>query len=91
MLEPKKNLGGRSSSIPPNVIEKLEAQLQNPEGFQSYGEIQECLTTCFDIELSYRTVHQLVRYKLKSKQDLRTGTTASEGKCYSPLHIVFSK
>lgn len=67
LLEPKKNLGGRPSSIPPNVIEKLEAELQNPEGFQSYGEIQQWLTTCFDIELSYRTVHQLVRYKLKSK------------------------
>ncbi|NES06466.1 MAG: helix-turn-helix domain-containing protein [Okeania sp. SIO2F4] len=67
LLEPKKNLGGRPSLIPPNVIEKLEEELQNPESFQSYVGIQLCLTTCFDIELSYKTVHQLVRYKLKSK------------------------
>ena len=67
LLEPKKNLGGRPSSIPPNVMEKLEAELPNPEGFQSYGEIQQWLRTCFDIDLSYGTVHQLVRYKLKSQ------------------------
>ncbi len=35
--------------------------------FQSYGEIQLWLTTCFDINLSCLTVHQLVRYKLKSQ------------------------
>ncbi len=35
--------------------------------FQSYGEIQLWLTTCFDINLSCLTVYQLVRYKLKSK------------------------
>ena len=35
--------------------------------FQSYGEIQLWLTTCFDIYLSCLTVYQLVRYKLKSK------------------------
>ena len=32
-LEPKKNLGGRPSLIPPNVTEKLEEELQNPDMF----------------------------------------------------------
>ncbi len=58
LLEPKKNLGGRPSSIRPDVIEKLKEELKNPEGFQSYGEIQLWLTTCFDIDVSYRTVHE---------------------------------
>ena len=66
-LEPKTNLGGRPGSIPSSVIEKLKEELQKPEGFQSYGEIQHWLATCFDINVPYRTVHQLVRYKLKSK------------------------
>ena len=41
--------------------------MHNQEGLQSYAEIQHCLTTCFDIDMSDRTVHQLIRFKLKSK------------------------
>ena len=67
LLEPKTNLGGRPSSIPGSVIDKLKEELQKPEGFQSYGEIQQWLTSCFDINVPYRTFHQLVRSKLKSK------------------------
>ncbi len=67
LLEPKANLGGRPRSIPGSVIDKLKEELQKPEGFQSYGEIQQWLTTCFGINVPYRTVHGLVRYKLKSK------------------------
>ncbi len=67
LLEPKKNLGGRPTSIRPDAIEKLKEQLPKPEGFQSYGEIQLWLKTCFDIDVAYRTVHELVRYKLKAK------------------------
>ena len=67
LLEPKTNLGGRPRSIPESVIDKLKEELQKPEGFQSYGEIQHWLTTCFEINVPYRTVHELVRYKLKSK------------------------
>ena len=67
LLEPKKNLGGRPTSIRPDAIEKLKEELQKPEGFQSYGEIQLWLKTCFDIDVAYRTVHELVRYRLKAK------------------------
>ncbi len=80
LLEPKKNVGGRPTSIPPDVIEKLKEELKNPEGFESYGEIQLWLTTCFNIDVSYRTVHQLVRYKLSSKL-----------KVPRPLHIKQNK
>ena len=66
-LEPKINLGGRPRAIPGSVIDKLKEELQKPEGFQSYGEIQQWLATCFDLNVPYRTVHGLVRYKLKSK------------------------
>ncbi len=58
---------GRPRTIPTNVVEKLKEELKNPEGFQSYGEIQSWLKTCFDINTAYRTLHDLVRYKLKAK------------------------
>jgi transposase len=80
LLEPNKNLGGRPSSIPPDIIEKLKEELSNPEGFQSYGEIQLWLKTCFDIDVAYRTVHELVRSKLKAKL-----------KVPRPLHIKQNK
>ena len=80
LLQPKTNLGGRPTSIPPDVIDKLKEELKNPEGFESYGEIQLWLKTCFDIDVAYRTVHQLVRYKLKSKL-----------KVPRPLHIKQNK
>ncbi len=67
LLEPKKNVGGRPRSIPPYIVEKLQTELKNPEGCKSYGEIQLWLKTCFDIDVAYRTVHQLVRYQLKAK------------------------
>ena len=67
LLKSKSNVGGRPSSIRPDIVVKLKEELKNPEGFQSYGEIQQWLKTCFEIDVAYRTVHELVRYKLKSK------------------------
>ena len=66
LLKSKKNKGGRPRSIPADAIEKLKEELKNPEGFQSYSEIQLWLRTCFDIDVAYRTVHELVRYELKA-------------------------
>ena len=67
LLESKKNKGGRPRAIPAQAIAKLKEELKNPEGFQSYSEIQLWLRTCFEIDVAYRTVHELVRYKLKAK------------------------
>lgn len=80
LLEPKNNPGGRPTSISPKIIAKLQEELKNPEGFQSYGEIQLWLRTCFGIDVAYRTVHELVRYKLKAKL-----------KVPRPLHIKQNK
>ena len=40
LLESKKNKGGRPRAIPAQAIAKLKKELKNPEGFQSYSEIQ---------------------------------------------------
>ena len=78
-LTPKKKQG-RPSLITKNVVEKLKKELNNPQGFQSYGEIQSWLKTCFDINIAYRTLHDLVRYKLKPKL-----------KVFRPVHIKQNK
>ena len=80
LLESKKNKQGRPNSIPPYVVEKLKSELKNPEGFKSYGEIQIWLKDCFEIDVAYRTVHELVRYKLQAKL-----------KVPRPLHIKQNK
>ena len=58
---------GRTSLISEDIKQKLREELQEPEGFDSYKEIQLWLKSIYNIEASYYTVHKIVRYKLKSK------------------------
>ena len=80
LLKSKKNQGGRPRAIPLDAVEKLREELKNPEGFSSYGEIQQWLKICFDVDVAYRTVHELVRYQLNAKL-----------KVPRPLHIKQNK
>lgn len=66
LLKEKKKTG-RTRKIPLEIVEKLKEELREPEGFSSYGEIQLWLKTCFDVDVAYRTVHQLVHYQLQGK------------------------
>ena len=58
---------GRKPLISEAVKEKLNQELSDPEGFDSYQEIQQWLLCVHDVEASYWTVHKTVRYRLKSK------------------------
>jgi len=58
---------GRSRKIPPEVEEKLKEELKDPEGFTSYKEVQVWLKAVEGIEMSYKGVHQVVRYRLKTQ------------------------
>lgn len=58
---------GRAMIIPEWAIESLKQELLDPEGFQSYGEVQTWLKAVLGIEANYHVVHNLVRYKLKGK------------------------
>jgi len=49
------------------IVEKLSEELNQVEGFSSYKEVHQWLTSCCDIPVAYRTVHQWVRYRLKGK------------------------
>jgi transposase len=54
-------------AVPPPVFEALKRRLQDPMGFGSYGEVQQWLQEEFGLEVPYKTVHGLVRYRLKAK------------------------
>ena len=58
----------------------LNKQLHQSEGFNSYGEICQWLETQLGISAPYKTVHQLVHYRLKagSKVGRPVSTETSE-------------
>lgn len=62
-----KTAPGKAPKIPAAALERLRQRLAQPKGFSSYGEIQQWLATECGVEAAYKTVHQTVRYKLKSK------------------------
>lgn len=57
---------GRRQSIPQWAQEALNKRLHQPEGFESYGEICQWLEHQLGISAPYKTVHQLVRYRLQA-------------------------
>jgi transposase len=66
LLEQRK-APGKAWEIEGEILAQLEAQLQQPEGFRSYGEIVEWLKHRFGKTLKYQTVYKTVRYRLKAK------------------------
>ena len=46
---------------------RLKERLDDPAGFEGYGEVQAWIETTLKKALPYSTVHGLVRYKLKAK------------------------
>lgn len=57
----------RKLSIPPCILHVLKHELEKPEGFSSYGAIQIWLKQKFTLSIPYKTVHGIVRYRLKAK------------------------
>lgn len=55
---------GRQQSIPQWAQNALRKRLNESEGFNSYGEICQWLQTQLGISAPYKTVHQLVHYRL---------------------------
>ena len=62
-----KTAPGKRPAVTPAVLSKLQARLSQPQGFSSYGEIQQYLAHTHHLALAYSTVHALVRYKLQAK------------------------
>ena len=67
---------GRTKKLEIETIAKIQQELSDAEGFNSYKEIKLWLSICQDIEISYPTVHRIVRYEVKGK--LKTPRPAHE-------------
>lgn len=62
-----KQAPGNPCSIPIDAVSRLQERLQQPQGFSSYGQVQQWLEQECSVSAAYHTVHALVRYKLKAK------------------------
>jgi putative transposase len=58
---------GKEPLIPQWAVERLKAELSEPEGFTSYKEVKIWLEAVLDIKVKYDVVHHLVHDKLKAK------------------------
>lgn len=73
---------GRRQSVPQWAQEALTKRLHQPDGFNSYGEICQWLETQLGLIACYKTVHQLVHYRLKAAPKVArpVSTETSEAK-----------
>lgn len=55
---------GRKPTIPVEIREVLRQRLQDPEAFQTYGDVKAWLEQEYGIVASYKVVHDTVRYRL---------------------------
>ena len=54
-------------TVPEPVLEALRRQLDDPQGFSGYHEIQHWIFEEFGLEVPYKSVYNLVRYHLGAK------------------------
>lgn len=65
LLEQKAS-SGRPRAIPAWAEAALQKRLQEPQGFDGYSAICDWLENKLGIQAKYKTVHQLVHYRLQS-------------------------
>ncbi len=58
---------GKKSNISSQEMNQLKERLSQPQGFKSYGEIQNWLNQELGVVLAYKSVHKIVRYQLQAK------------------------
>ena len=58
---------GRKPEIPTEIQQALINELNDQEGFSSYKEIQTWLYSVHNLDVTYKVVHDTVRYRLKAK------------------------
>jgi transposase len=63
----QKPRSGRPKIMNPKTIKRLSKKLQEPEGFSSYKEVHQWLTSCCEVKVAYWTIHQWARYTIKGK------------------------
>ncbi len=63
----QKPRAGRPRIMTPEIVEKLSEELNQSYKVERFSEVYQWLTSCCDIPVAYRTVHQWARYRLKGK------------------------
>ena len=63
--EPPKT--GRPKILDVEEVAKIQQELSDSEGFNSYKEVKLWLSVCQNIEISYPTIHRIVKYELRGK------------------------
>ncbi len=58
---------GKRPALAPDQLAQLRQRLEQPDGFASYGEIQQWIATTFGVQLGYHAVHTLVHDKLRAR------------------------
>ena len=58
---------GRLPSLTEEERAILRAELEKPEGFQSYAQIQQYIADTFGVEMKYKAVYALVHDKWGAK------------------------
>ena len=65
LSEPTKT--GRPKKLDIETVAKIQQELSNSQGCNSYQEIKLWLLVCQNIDISYSTIHRVVRYELRGK------------------------
>ncbi len=55
---------GKAAALSTAQVGRLREALARPEGFGSYGEVQQWIADQLGVEMNYWAVHKLVHYKL---------------------------
>lgn len=58
---------GKAPALTPAQRVQLQAALDQPAGFASYGAVQRWIADQLGVEMGYHAVHKLVRYNLRAK------------------------
>jgi len=58
---------GKASALSAPHLAQLQAALERPDGFASYGAVQQWIADELGVQMRYHAVHKLVRYTLRAK------------------------
>ncbi len=58
---------GKAPALTPAQLAQLQQRLAQPDGFASYGAIQQWIATTFGVQMGYHAVHTLVHDKLRAR------------------------
>ncbi len=58
---------GKAPALTPEQLGQLQQRLAQPDGFASYGEIQQWIATTLGVSMGYHAVHTLVHDKLRAR------------------------